>query len=140
VFSREGHASAASSTLGNPSDILFFALPPPPAPAPPAGDPDPAVARLAAPLIPAAWAGALCLLFLFFSVSAAATVGVAEASLASLVPAPAPGAGSPALVMYAKPSRWRLSELSNLAGRNINGMPREFGRENAFGSVLARYR
>jgi hypothetical protein len=115
--------SVASSTFGNPREILFFARPPVPvaAGAPPA-------ARLAAPFNPdPACAGALCLLLRFFSVSVAVEVEVAVAVVVLVIgtalPLPLVVGNAPALVIYANPSLWRLSVLSNLAGRNMSGNP-----------------
>ena len=107
----------STETFVNPSDILFFLA---------------SVATLLAPLNPCAGVGALCLLLFFFNSSfpVPAVVVVAVETLTG------PGIGPPPFVMYARPSRWRLSVLSNLAGRNMSGSFFEFGRWNACLSAL----
>jgi hypothetical protein len=104
----------SSLTFVRPSDILFFL---------------PSVATLLAPLNPCAGVGALCLLLFFFNSSFPAPVPVVDVVVVGTFVGP--GIGPPPFVMYARPSRWRLSVLSNLAGRNMSGSFFEFGRWNA---------
>lgn len=120
--------------MAKPSDILFLGRPLPPPVCPLAlGMSSPFARALEAASLNAACAGALCLLLFFLAPSLGPVAEDPDAAGAAV----GVGAGSggraevPALVMYARPSRWSPSLLSNLAGKNMSGNLRGFGRWNA---------